>query len=106
MARDFSRFTTWTVTRLSWMMDQDGVRNSLETKLTKLVKYQSSGILLIMEYLVKIRKKVRIMELKRRHLKIADSDILYAVSIKEDMAYLCLHFTRNHKDLKTNMPYP
>ncbi|GKC63830.1 hypothetical protein Tco_1096428 [Tanacetum coccineum] len=26
MARDFSRFTTWTVTRLSRMMDQDGVR--------------------------------------------------------------------------------
>ncbi|GJX57026.1 hypothetical protein Tco_0286923 [Tanacetum coccineum] len=26
MAHDFSRFTTWTVTRLSRMMDQDGVR--------------------------------------------------------------------------------
>ncbi|GJS03214.1 hypothetical protein Tco_0319722 [Tanacetum coccineum] len=39
-------------------------------KSTKLVKYQSSGILLIMEYLVKISKKARILELKRRHLKI------------------------------------
>ncbi|GJV27545.1 retrovirus-related pol polyprotein from transposon TNT 1-94, partial [Tanacetum coccineum] len=43
---------------------------SLEKKSTKLVKYQSSGILLIMEYLVKISKKARILELKRRHLKI------------------------------------
>ncbi|GJZ44790.1 DNA-directed DNA polymerase [Tanacetum coccineum] len=39
-------------------------------KSTKLVKYLSSGILLIMEYLVKISKKTRILELKRRHLKI------------------------------------
>ncbi|GKD46855.1 hypothetical protein Tco_1271500 [Tanacetum coccineum] len=38
-------------------------------KLAKLVKYQSSGIL-IMEYLVKISKKARILELKRTHLKI------------------------------------
>ncbi|GJY80244.1 hypothetical protein Tco_0492995 [Tanacetum coccineum] len=43
---------------------------SLEKKSTKLVKYESSGILLIREYLVKIRKKARILELKRRHLKI------------------------------------
>ncbi|GJY09510.1 putative reverse transcriptase domain-containing protein [Tanacetum coccineum] len=35
-----------------------------------LVKYRSSGILLIMEYLVKISKKARILGLKRRHLKI------------------------------------
>ncbi|GKC09447.1 zinc finger, CCHC-type containing protein [Tanacetum coccineum] len=28
------------------------------------------------------------------------SDNLYAVSIKEDTAYMCLHFTRNHEDLK------
>ncbi|GKC58769.1 retrovirus-related pol polyprotein from transposon TNT 1-94 [Tanacetum coccineum] len=34
------------------------------------------------------------------------SDNLYAVSFKEDMTYLCLHFTRNHKELKSNAPYP
>ncbi|GKE31756.1 hypothetical protein Tco_1451078, partial [Tanacetum coccineum] len=34
------------------------------------------------------------------------SDNLYAVSIKEDTAYLCLHFTRNHEELKSNTPYP
>ncbi|GKD94653.1 hypothetical protein Tco_1374490, partial [Tanacetum coccineum] len=60
----------------------------------------------IMKYLVKISKKARILELKRRHLKIDDSEILYTISIKEDTAYVCLHFTRNHEDSKTNMPYP
>ncbi|GKC27395.1 hypothetical protein Tco_1034689 [Tanacetum coccineum] len=61
---------------------------SLEKKLTKLVKYQSSGILcvccshaVIMEYLMKISKKARILELKRRHLKITDSDIQHAVYV-------------------------
>ncbi|GJV07167.1 hypothetical protein Tco_1344823 [Tanacetum coccineum] len=34
------------------------------------------------------------------------SDNLYAVSIKEDMAYLCLHFTRNHEELKSDTSYP
>ncbi|GKC13242.1 hypothetical protein Tco_1010024 [Tanacetum coccineum] len=31
---------------------------------------------------------------------------LYAVSNKEDMAYLCLHFTRNHAELKMYTLYP
>ncbi|GJV45905.1 hypothetical protein Tco_1430441 [Tanacetum coccineum] len=48
MARDFSQFTTWTITRLSRMMDQDGVRTSLEKKSTKLVNYRSSGILCVL----------------------------------------------------------
>ncbi|GJX57950.1 hypothetical protein Tco_0289340 [Tanacetum coccineum] len=61
---------------------------------------------IIMEYLVKISKKARILKLKRRHLKITDSDILYAVSIKEDTVYSCLHFTKDHEDSKTNTPYP
>ncbi|GJT69879.1 putative reverse transcriptase domain-containing protein [Tanacetum coccineum] len=78
-------------------MELGWIWTSLEKTLTKLVKYRSLGILLIMEYLVKISKKARILELKRRHLKINDSDILYAVSIKEDTAYLCLHFTRTTK---------
>ncbi|GJS41519.1 hypothetical protein Tco_0566562 [Tanacetum coccineum] len=34
------------------------------------------------------------------------SDILYVVSIKEDTSYLCLHFTRNHEELKSDTPYP
>nr|GEV17808.1 putative ribonuclease H-like domain-containing protein [Tanacetum cinerariifolium]GEV20951.1 putative ribonuclease H-like domain-containing protein [Tanacetum cinerariifolium] len=52
MARDFSRFTTWTVTRILRMMDQAGVR-----------------IAVIIKYLVKISKKARILELKRRNMK-------------------------------------
>ncbi|GJX62878.1 hypothetical protein Tco_0295778 [Tanacetum coccineum] len=51
------------------MMDE-GWMDLAAKKSTKLVKYRSSGILLIMEYLVKISKKARNLELKRRHLKI------------------------------------
>ncbi|GKB59833.1 hypothetical protein Tco_0916019 [Tanacetum coccineum] len=39
-------------------------------------------------------------------MKKTDSDIQYAVSIKEDMAYLCLHFTKDHEGNKINTPYP
>ncbi|GJY16228.1 hypothetical protein Tco_0386650 [Tanacetum coccineum] len=62
--------------------------------------------LVIMEYLVKISKKERILELKRRNMKKTDSDIQYAVSIKEDTTYLCLHFTKDHEGNKINTPYP
>nr|GEZ69440.1 hypothetical protein [Tanacetum cinerariifolium] len=34
------------------------------------------------------------------------SDNLYDESIKEDTVYLCMHFTRNHKELKPYTPYP
>ncbi|GKE13182.1 hypothetical protein Tco_1416733, partial [Tanacetum coccineum] len=60
----------------------------------------------ITEYLVKISKKARILELKRRNMKKTNSDIQYAVSIKEDTAYLCLHFTKDHEGNKINTPYP
>ncbi|GKA26108.1 hypothetical protein Tco_0712217, partial [Tanacetum coccineum] len=60
----------------------------------------------IMEYLVKVSKKARILELKRRNMKKTDSDIQYAVSIKEDTSYLCLHFTKDHEGNKINTPYP
>nr|GEV71042.1 hypothetical protein [Tanacetum cinerariifolium] len=53
-----------------------------------------------MEYLVKISKKACILELKRRNMKKTDSDIQYAVSIKEDMVYMCLHFTKDHEGNK------
>ncbi|GKA80744.1 hypothetical protein Tco_0787436 [Tanacetum coccineum] len=39
-------------------------------------------------------------------MKKTDSDIQYAVSIKEDMAYLCLHFTKDHEGNKINTAYP
>nr|GEV22718.1 putative reverse transcriptase domain-containing protein [Tanacetum cinerariifolium] len=60
----------------------------------------------IMEYLVKSSKKACILELKQRHLKITDSDILYVVSIKEDTTYLCLDFTKNHEEIKSNPSHP
>ncbi|GKB57681.1 hypothetical protein Tco_0913867 [Tanacetum coccineum] len=34
------------------------------------------------------------------------SDNQYAVSIKEDTAYLCLHFTKDHEEYKINTSYP
>ncbi|GKG16297.1 hypothetical protein Tco_0358620, partial [Tanacetum coccineum] len=33
-------------------------------------------------------------------------NIQYAVSIKEDTAFLCLHFTKDHEGNKINTPYP
>ncbi|GJY87158.1 hypothetical protein Tco_0501786 [Tanacetum coccineum] len=39
-------------------------------------------------------------------LKINDSDNQYAVSIKEDTAYPCLHSPKDHKGNKLNTPYP
>ncbi|GJR40358.1 retrovirus-related pol polyprotein from transposon TNT 1-94 [Tanacetum coccineum] len=60
--------------------------------------------LLIMEYLVKISKKARILELKTKTFEDHYSKIQYVVSIKEDMAYLCLHFTKDHEGNKINTP--
>ncbi|GKD62472.1 hypothetical protein Tco_1299981, partial [Tanacetum coccineum] len=39
-------------------------------------------------------------------MKKTDSDILYAISIKEDTTYLCLHFAEDHEGTRSNMPYP
>nr|GEW92234.1 hypothetical protein [Tanacetum cinerariifolium] len=70
------------------------------------IYFIASFIPLIMEYLVKISKKARILELKQRNMKNTDSDIQYAVSNKEDTAYLCLHFTKDHEGNTINTPYP
>nr|GEZ01627.1 hypothetical protein [Tanacetum cinerariifolium] len=35
-----------------------------------------------------------------------DTDENNEVSNKEDTAYLCLHFTKDHKGTRINMPYP
>ncbi|GJT81886.1 hypothetical protein Tco_1056228 [Tanacetum coccineum] len=55
-----------------------------------------------MEYLVKISKKARILELKQRNMKISDSDNQYAISIKEDTMYMCLHFTNDYEGTRSN----
>ncbi|GJZ82091.1 hypothetical protein Tco_0647085 [Tanacetum coccineum] len=44
----------------------------------------------IIEQRVKVDQKARILEFKRRNYEEHCSDNLYAVSIKEDMTYLCL----------------
>ncbi|GJX10306.1 zf-CCHC domain-containing protein [Tanacetum coccineum] len=44
--------------------------------------------------------------LKQRNMKKYDSDIQYAVSIKEDTAFLCLHFVEDHEGTRSNTPYP
>nr|GEV47896.1 hypothetical protein [Tanacetum cinerariifolium] len=56
----------------------------------------------IMEYLVKIDQKARILELKQRYFKDYCSDNQYAVSIKEDMAYLSLHSPKTMKETRSN----
>nr|GEY78369.1 hypothetical protein [Tanacetum cinerariifolium]GEY78373.1 hypothetical protein [Tanacetum cinerariifolium] len=52
----------------------------------------------IIEYLGKISEKAQILELKQRYFKDCYSDIQYAVSIKEDTAYVCLHSPQTTKD--------
>ncbi|GJZ72570.1 retrovirus-related pol polyprotein from transposon TNT 1-94 [Tanacetum coccineum] len=58
-----------------------------------------------MEYLVKVSKRHAFWSLNEDILKIIDSDNQYAISIKEDMAYPCLHFTRYHEGFTSNTPY-
>ncbi|GJY60336.1 hypothetical protein Tco_0460993 [Tanacetum coccineum] len=80
-----------------------------ETSLSECDEEEQNVLLLIaiiIEYLVKISKKARILELKRRHFEDYCSEIQYVVSIKEDTAYLCLDFTKDHKGTRSNTPYP
>ncbi|GJS35562.1 hypothetical protein Tco_0533944 [Tanacetum coccineum] len=56
--------------------------------------------IVIMEYLVKIDQKARILELKRRYFEDYYSDNQYTVSIKEDTAYLCLHSQKTTKETR------
>ncbi|GJY08559.1 hypothetical protein Tco_0375613 [Tanacetum coccineum] len=54
--------------------------------------------LVIMEYLVNISKRRAFWSLNEDILKINDSDNQYAVSIKEDTAYPCLHSPKTTKE--------
>ncbi|GJR23670.1 putative reverse transcriptase domain-containing protein, partial [Tanacetum coccineum] len=53
---------------------------------------------LIMEYLVNISKRRAFYSLSEDILKINDSDYQYAVSIKKDMVYPCLHLPNTTKE--------
>ncbi|GJU84181.1 hypothetical protein Tco_1291727 [Tanacetum coccineum] len=59
----------------------------------------------IMEYLLNISKRRAFRSLNEDILKINDSDYQYAVSIKEDTAYLCLHSPKTTKKTKLNTLY-
>ncbi|GKC72256.1 hypothetical protein Tco_1118139 [Tanacetum coccineum] len=52
----------------------------------------------IMEYLVNISKRRAFWSLNEDILKINDSEYQYAVSIKEDTAYPCLHSPKTTKE--------
>ncbi|GKE40720.1 hypothetical protein Tco_1464125, partial [Tanacetum coccineum] len=58
----------------------------------------------VTEYMVKVKRRT-FWNLNKDILKITDSDIQYAISIKEDTAYPCLDFTKDHKGNKINTPY-
>ncbi|GKD99890.1 hypothetical protein Tco_1387874, partial [Tanacetum coccineum] len=64
----------------------------------KLVRWSSKKQDLIMEYLVNISKKRAFWSLNEDILKIYYSDYQYAVSIKEDTAYPCLHSPKTTKE--------
>ncbi|GJR92853.1 hypothetical protein Tco_0265027 [Tanacetum coccineum] len=61
----------------------------------------SSSYNVIIKQRVKVNQKARILELKRRDYEDHYSNNLYAVSMKEDTAYLCLklHLTSMKEDL-------
>ncbi|GJY64598.1 hypothetical protein Tco_0466058 [Tanacetum coccineum] len=68
---------------------------------SNIVYFIASFIPLIMEYLVNISKRRVFRSLNEDILKINDSDYQYAVSIKEDMAYPCLHSPKTTKETRS-----
>ncbi|GJZ57845.1 hypothetical protein Tco_0613339 [Tanacetum coccineum] len=67
--------------------------------INELNEYGNTGIFfVIMEYLVNISKRHAFWSLNKDILKINNSDNQYAVSIKEDMAYPCLHSPKTTKE--------
>ncbi|GJU34061.1 hypothetical protein Tco_1182415 [Tanacetum coccineum] len=76
---------------------------SFNAQITKLTQ---DLIAVVTEYLVKLDQKARILELKRRYFEDYYSDNQYAVSIKEETVYSCLHSPKTTKDHMINTPYP
>ncbi|GJU79325.1 hypothetical protein Tco_1276395 [Tanacetum coccineum] len=48
---------------------------------------------------------LKVFDEKRRIIFNSNKEVIIIVPTQEDTAYLCLDFTRNHEDLKTNTPY-
>ncbi|GJS20104.1 hypothetical protein Tco_0448736 [Tanacetum coccineum] len=63
-------------------------------------------LLEIIDQRVKVNQKARILELKRRNYEEYRSDILYAISIKEDTGYPCLelHSASTKEMIYTSYP--
>ncbi|GKF23474.1 hypothetical protein Tco_0075796, partial [Tanacetum coccineum] len=59
----------------------------------------------VISALLKDDKNKRLVSILKKHKKHYCSDDQYAVSIKEDTAYLCLHSPKDHEGNKTNTPY-
>ncbi|GKA48615.1 hypothetical protein Tco_0741573 [Tanacetum coccineum] len=72
-----------------------------ESRIGDIGEDQVSTDRVIIEQRVKVNQKARILELKQRNHKDDRSDNLYAISIKEDTAYLCheLHSASTKEDL-------
>ncbi|GKD40498.1 hypothetical protein Tco_1260705, partial [Tanacetum coccineum] len=62
---------------------------------------QVNYLLVIMEYLVNISKRRAFWSLNEDILKINDFDYQYAVSIKEDTVYPCLHSPKTTKEISS-----
>ncbi|GJS01614.1 retrovirus-related pol polyprotein from transposon TNT 1-94 [Tanacetum coccineum] len=85
----------------AWITEGYNLPTSPETQM-----FRSLSTIVIMEYLVNISKRRAFWSLNEDILKIYYSDYQYAVSIKEDTAYPCLHSPKDHKGNKINTPYP
>ncbi|GJT72760.1 hypothetical protein Tco_1032046 [Tanacetum coccineum] len=85
------RFCTWTTTSLARMMDREGVTY---TSYSETPREYTSNYRVIGES----QQKARILELKWRYFEDYYSEDQYAVSIKEDTVYSCLHSPRPQKD--------
>ncbi|GJT09320.1 hypothetical protein Tco_0856362 [Tanacetum coccineum] len=102
MNRDFYRLTTWTVGRLSQLLDASGMTYTSYSDYQ--IPYQRRTRRRI-DGANTFAKRNTFWSLNQEISRYC-SDNLYVVSIKEDTAYLCLHFTKNYEELKSNTPYP
>ncbi|GJU67279.1 hypothetical protein Tco_1253538 [Tanacetum coccineum] len=85
-----------------WKPSRDFTRSTWATKwfkrLVAYAKCNRDSYEIITEYLVNISKRRAFRSLNEDILKINDSDYQYAISIKEDTAYPCLHSQKTTKE--------
>ncbi|GJY39762.1 putative reverse transcriptase domain-containing protein [Tanacetum coccineum] len=83
-----SRYLTGDPTTLNWILVNHSGNYRLKVNKARVIT----------EYLVKLSKRRAFWSLNEDILKIMDSDNQYAVSIKEDSAYPCLHSPKTTKE--------